>query len=74
MGFNTEFKGKSFTLTITLSTSPPQVATYVKAIKVTVDGPREPRKVYSITISKSLPMDLLVVRPTSDDGVGFVPN
>ncbi|CAG9112073.1 unnamed protein product [Plutella xylostella] len=26
-----------------LATSPPQVATYQKAIKVTVDGPREPR-------------------------------
>ncbi|XP_066250640.1 runt-related transcription factor 3-like isoform X1 [Euwallacea similis] len=36
-------KGKSFTLTIIVSTSPPQVATYNKAIKVTVDGPREPR-------------------------------
>lgn len=35
--------GKSFTLTIMLATSPPQVATYQKAIKVTVDGPREPR-------------------------------
>lgn len=35
--------GKSFTLTITISTSPPQVTTYTKAIKVTVDGPREPR-------------------------------
>lgn len=37
------FSGKSFTLTIIVSTSPPQVATYSKAIKVTVDGPREPR-------------------------------
>lgn len=37
------FLGKSFTLTITVSTSPPHVATYNKAIKVTVDGPREPR-------------------------------
>ncbi|EEC06544.1 conserved hypothetical protein [Ixodes scapularis] len=36
-------RGKSFTITITLSTNPPQVATYSKAIKVTVDGPREPR-------------------------------
>jgi len=36
-------RGKSFTLTITVSTRPPQVATYMKAIKVTVDGPREPR-------------------------------
>ncbi|KAG5867711.1 hypothetical protein JTB14_026682 [Gonioctena quinquepunctata] len=26
-----------------VSSSPPQVATYNKAIKVTVDGPREPR-------------------------------
>ncbi|XP_057664204.1 runt-related transcription factor 3-like [Diorhabda carinulata] len=36
-------RGKSFTLTIIVSTTPPQVATYNKAIKVTVDGPREPR-------------------------------
>ncbi|XP_024080965.1 runt-related transcription factor 2-like isoform X2 [Cimex lectularius] len=36
-------RGKSFTLTITVSSTPPQVATYTKAIKVTVDGPREPR-------------------------------
>ncbi|XP_022161262.1 protein lozenge-like isoform X1 [Myzus persicae] len=36
-------RGKSFTITITVSTCPPQVATYNKAIKVTVDGPREPR-------------------------------
>ena len=35
--------GKSFTLTIIVSSSPPQMATYNKAIKVTVDGPREPR-------------------------------
>lgn len=37
------FSGKSFTLTIMLNSCPPQVATYAKAIKVTVDGPREPR-------------------------------
>lgn len=37
------FAGKSFTLTIMLNSCPPQVATYAKAIKVTVDGPREPR-------------------------------
>ena len=36
--------GKSFTLTITVYTNPPQIATYQKAIKVTVDGPREPRR------------------------------
>uniref|UniRef100_A0A4W5L9P7 Runt domain-containing protein n=1 Tax=Hucho hucho TaxID=62062 RepID=A0A4W5L9P7_9TELE len=37
-------RGKSFNLTITVFTSPPQVATYHRAIKVTVDGPREPRR------------------------------
>ncbi|KAL6438692.1 hypothetical protein ACFW04_004593 [Cataglyphis niger] len=36
-------RGKSFSITITVSTTPPQVATYTRAIKVTVDGPREPR-------------------------------
>ncbi|KAH8397944.1 hypothetical protein KR222_006845 [Zaprionus bogoriensis] len=36
-------RGKSFTLTIVISTNPIQIATYTKAIKVTVDGPREPR-------------------------------
>ncbi|XP_049772518.1 runt-related transcription factor 1-like [Schistocerca cancellata] len=36
-------RGKSFTLTIIVGSSPPQMATYSKAIKVTVDGPREPR-------------------------------
>uniref|UniRef100_A0A673L1X7 Runt-related transcription factor 2-like n=1 Tax=Sinocyclocheilus rhinocerous TaxID=307959 RepID=A0A673L1X7_9TELE len=38
------FWGKSFMLTITVFTNPPQVATYHRAIKVTVDGPREPRR------------------------------
>ncbi|CAH0564113.1 unnamed protein product [Brassicogethes aeneus] len=36
-------RGKSFSLTIIIKTDPVQVATYNKAIKVTVDGPREPR-------------------------------
>ncbi|XP_036319266.1 segmentation protein Runt isoform X2 [Rhagoletis pomonella] len=36
-------RGKSFTLTITIATYPVQIASYTKAIKVTVDGPREPR-------------------------------
>jgi hypothetical protein len=35
--------GKSFTLTISVSSTPVQITTYSKAIKVTVDGPREPR-------------------------------
>merc|ERR1712106_1305756 len=37
-------RGKSFNLTISISTSPPQVAVYSKCMKVTVDGPREPRR------------------------------
>ena len=37
------FSGKSFNLMITINTSPPQVAVYTKCMKVTVDGPREPR-------------------------------
>lgn len=37
-------RGKSFTITISIQSFPvAQVATYTKAIKVTVDGPREPR-------------------------------
>ncbi|XP_076028819.1 uncharacterized protein LOC143017809 isoform X2 [Oratosquilla oratoria] len=36
-------RGKSFTLTIIISSSPLQMTTLNKAIKVTVDGPREPR-------------------------------
>lgn len=36
-------RGKSFSITITISSYPSQIATYTKAIKVTVDGPREPR-------------------------------
>ncbi|XP_068983225.1 segmentation protein Runt-like isoform X2 [Bombus flavifrons] len=44
-------RGKSFSLTIQISTVPFQVATYTKAIKVTVDGPREPR-----SKSRTIPM------------------
>lgn len=37
-------RGKTFTVSISIHSYPvPQVATYQKAIKVTVDGPREPR-------------------------------
>lgn len=36
-------RGKSFSVTITIRGYPCQTATYQKAIKVTVDGPREPR-------------------------------
>ncbi|KAK2921597.1 hypothetical protein Q8A73_001082 [Channa argus] len=37
-------RGKSFTLSINVLTSPPQIATLQRAIKVTVDGPRLPRR------------------------------
>ncbi|KAG9510872.1 Protein lozenge, partial [Fragariocoptes setiger] len=40
-------RGKSFSLIITINTCPLQVAAYSKAIKVTVDGPREPRSMMS---------------------------
>ncbi|CAG0922239.1 unnamed protein product [Notodromas monacha] len=35
--------GKSFNITIIVNSSPIMVGTYMKAMKVTVDGPREPR-------------------------------
>ncbi|XP_069492241.1 runt-related transcription factor 1 isoform X10 [Ambystoma mexicanum] len=44
-------RGKSFTLTITVFTNPPQVATYHRAIKITVDGPREPRHTRQVQTS-----------------------
>uniref|UniRef100_A0A8D2NST3 RUNX family transcription factor 3 n=1 Tax=Zosterops lateralis melanops TaxID=1220523 RepID=A0A8D2NST3_ZOSLA len=44
IGDSSTREGKSFTLTITVFTNPTQVATYHRAIKVTVDGPREPRR------------------------------
>ncbi|KAM6915811.1 runt-related transcription factor 2 [Xenentodon cancila] len=37
-------RGKSFTVSINVMTSPPQVATLQRAIKITVDGPRLPRR------------------------------
>ncbi|XP_078017002.1 runt-related transcription factor 2 [Epinephelus lanceolatus] len=37
-------RGKSFTLSINVLTSPPQIATLHRAIKVTVDGQRLPRR------------------------------
>ncbi|XP_034041316.1 RUNX family transcription factor 2a [Thalassophryne amazonica] len=37
-------RGKSFTVSINVLTTPPQIATLHRAIKVTVDGPRMPRR------------------------------
>jgi len=42
--------GKRFNLVITIYSHPPQIAIYRNAIKVTADGPREPR----VKTSKSL--------------------
>ena len=39
-------RGKSFNLSIFISCSPPILAVYSKCMKVTVDGPREPRSEY----------------------------
>ncbi|XP_054080481.1 runt-related transcription factor 1 isoform X3 [Rissa tridactyla] len=47
-------RGKSFTLTITVFTNPPQVATYHRAIKITVDGPREPRSLFLIADTRQV--------------------
>uniref|UniRef100_A0A3Q3MEE7 RUNX family transcription factor 3 n=1 Tax=Labrus bergylta TaxID=56723 RepID=A0A3Q3MEE7_9LABR len=54
-------RGKSFTLTITVFTGPPQVATYHRAIKVTVDGPREPRSEYKHAQRHTHPKPLLLL-------------
>lgn len=48
-------RGKLFTLTITIHTCPMQVTTYSKAIKVTVDGPREPRSKSSMMMNSCWP-------------------
>ncbi|XP_056147405.1 RUNX family transcription factor 2a [Lampris incognitus] len=37
-------RGRSFTVSINVLTTPPQIATLQRAIKVTVDGPRLPRR------------------------------
>lgn len=52
-------RGKLFSLMITIHTCPMQVATFSKAIKVTVDGPREPRSKsskYICTLAAPIPV------------------
>ncbi|KAK6986487.1 hypothetical protein BgiMline_016133 [Biomphalaria glabrata] len=61
-------RGKSFTLTISVFTNPPQIALYQKAIKVTVDGPREPRSKPKLHtddrhIHRPSPVDVSLKRP-----------
>lgn len=58
-------RGKSFTLVITIHTCPVvQVATMNKAIKVTVDGPREPRSKSSMMMSPCWPYSGLPQDPS----------
>lgn len=47
-------RGKSFSITIIIHTIPQIVASYSKAIKVTVDGPREPRSKQSEYLIKNI--------------------
>lgn len=50
--------GKTLSMTITVNTDPPQVATYMRAIKVTVDGPREPRSKFQLFCLRAYPLCL----------------
>lgn len=51
--------GKTLSMTITVNTDPPQVATYMRAIKVTVDGPREPRRKFFSWFMLIMPASVL---------------
>ena len=53
--------GKSFNLSIIVESSPPEVATYLRAIKVTVDGPREPRTKAHLLTRPALELDAALV-------------
>ena len=46
--------GKMLSVVIVVTTEPVQYAAYTHAIKVTVDGPREPRRESSLSLSLSL--------------------
>jgi hypothetical protein len=55
-------RGKSFTITISLDCHPMMMTTYTKAIKVTVDGPREPRTKSRVFPGMFGPLGLFQVR------------
>ena len=61
-------RGKSFSVSITINTHPVLVATYNKAIKVTVDGPREPRTKSRMFPGMFGPMGLFQQAPWMDPG------
>ncbi|XP_076466193.1 runt-related transcription factor 1-like [Babylonia areolata] len=63
-------RGKSFTLSIAVFTNPPQMALYQKAIKVTVDGPREPRTENAHDIKKHTKALSRLFLPKGEDGGG----
>ncbi|CAF3649592.1 unnamed protein product [Adineta steineri] len=50
-------RGKKFTLTIIIETTPPQQCTYRRAIKITVDGPRKKRELKSKSDGNELQAD-----------------
>ncbi|XP_020707072.1 protein lozenge-like isoform X2 [Athalia rosae] len=64
-------RGKSFSITITVSTTPPQVATVSRAIKVTVDGPREPRSKTNLGQPQQFGALRLGQRPYIESGPPF---
>lgn len=49
------------TVTITVLTEPLQYATYSHAIKVTVDGPREPRRMSNIIALAIIVVSFLIL-------------
>lgn len=61
-------RGKSFSVSITINTHPVLVATYNKAIKVTVDGPREPRSKSNMFPGMFGPLGLFQQNPWIDPG------
>lgn len=62
-------RGKSFNITITVETTPPLVALYARAIKVTVDGPRVPRSKYATVRTMRMHKD--VKRIASRHGISY---
>ena len=63
------FTGKSFNLTISIGTSPPQVAVYCKCMKVTVDGIHEPRSKTGKFIFPYEKWKKLQLRPEIKEGI-----
>ena len=61
---------------ITINTSPPQVAVYTKCMKVTVDGPREPRSktrkfIYWSVFGRKITFTSIFWKEYKDDEIFF---